>query len=52
MKLFEAAKVDGLKVKEVSETFMSEYPELYQKMCGFATEFNKLMKESETDTYA
>lgn len=42
-KLFEAAKVDGNKVKEVAETFMSEYPELYQKMCNFADEYNELI---------
>lgn len=47
-KLFEAAKLNGQKVKEVSETFMTEYPELYQKMCSFATEFNKLIDESDT----
>lgn len=52
LKLFEAAKSDGQKVKEVAETFMSEYPELYQKMCSFATEFNRLMEESETGTDA
>lgn len=48
LKLFEAAKSNGQKVKEVSETFMTEYSELYQKMCSFATEFNKLIEESET----
>lgn len=48
LKLFEAAKSDGRKVKEVSEAFMTEHPELYQKMCSFATEFNKLIEESET----
>lgn len=54
MKLFEAAKSEGMgrKVKEVSETFKSEYPELYQNMCSFATEINKLMEESETSTEA
>lgn len=49
LKLFEAAKSgDGKKVKEVSDTFITEYPELYQKMCSFATEFNKPIEESET----
>lgn len=52
LKLFEAAKLNGQKVKEVSEAFMTEYPELYQKMCSFATEFNKLIEESETGTDA
>lgn len=48
LKLFEAAKSEGQKVKEVSETFKRENPELYQKMCSFTTEFNKLVEESET----
>ena len=46
-KLFEAAKVDGQKVKEVAETFMSEYPELYQKMCSFASKFNEFIEANE-----
>ena len=45
LKLYEAAKSNGQKVKEVSETFMTEHPELYQKMCSFATECNKIIKE-------
>lgn len=48
LKLYEAAKSNGQKVKEVSETFMIEHSELYQKMCSFATEYNKLIEESET----
>lgn len=52
LKLFEAAKSGGRKVKEVSDTFITEYPELYRKMCSFTTEFNKLMEESETGTDA
>lgn len=46
-KLFEAAKLNGQKVKEVAETFMSEYPELYQKMCSFASKFNEFIEASE-----
>lgn len=48
LKLYEAAKSDGQKVKEICETFMAEHPELYQKMCSFATEFKKLIEEIET----
>jgi len=48
LKLFEAAKSDGQKVKEASESFMAEHPELYQKMCSFATDYNKIIEESET----
>lgn len=48
LKLFEAARLDGQRVKEVSYRFTTEYPELYQKMCDFATEFNKLVEESKT----
>ena len=48
LKLFKAAKLDGQEVKEVSETFINEYPELYGKMCSFATEHNKLIAENET----
>jgi len=47
LKIYEAAKVSGQKVKEVSETFMTEHPELYQKMCSFANEYNKLIEESK-----
>ena len=47
LKIYEAAKANGQKVKEVSETFMTEHPELYQKMCSFATEYNKLIEESK-----
>lgn len=52
LKLFEAAKSEGngRKVKEVAETFMNEYPDLYQRMCSFANEFNKLMEISITGT--
>lgn len=45
LKLFEAARLSGQKVKEVAETFMREYPGLYKRMYDFAYEYNKLVAD-------